>query len=54
MSNDDLKCDGALTALCNDPLQDDRAPTINNLELFKQVIFIDTDQNCDDNDERGQ
>lgn len=54
MSNDDLKYDGAFTILCNDPLQDNSAPTISNLELFKPVILIDADRNCDDNGDYGQ
>ena len=33
-------------------IENDSAPTIKIFELFKQTVFIDADENCDDGDDK--
>ena len=54
-SNDDLKEDDHIfTTLCNGPMEDDSAPIIISLELFKQAVLIDTDKNGNNHDDCGE
>ena len=48
----DLENDDNSTNVCDSLIENDSAPTIKIFELFKQTVFIDADENCDDGDDK--
>ena len=48
MSNDDLKKqEGDFATNCGNPMEGDSKSIIQNLELLKQAVLIDTNKNLD-------
>ena len=48
----DLENDDNSTNLCDNLIENDGVPTIKIFELFKQTVFTDADENCDDGDDK--
>ena len=44
---------GDFTTHCDDPMEDDSASIIRNLEVFKQAAFITANKNFEDSDDCG-